>query len=184
MQHPELFVLRHGETEWNVEGRLQGALDSALTQTGRAQAKHQAALLSAAQIKAPLYSSPQGRALDTAHIIANALSCDVVQAPALREVSMGAWDGQLISDVAPDQPEDHLLWKFGAPRGEALDALRARLLDFVAQLEGPAILVTHGVTSRVLRGAVLGVPDDQLTRLAGGQGVVFRLKDGVQTVMA
>ncbi|MEL7177770.1 MAG: histidine phosphatase family protein, partial [Pseudomonadota bacterium] len=75
--------------EWNVEGRLQGALDSPLTATGLAQAHRQAALLAAAGVSAPIYSSPQGRAVQTAQIIGQKLGRDVVEAPALREVSMG-----------------------------------------------------------------------------------------------
>ncbi len=180
MTHPELYVLRHGETEWNVEGRLQGALDSPLTATGRAQAHRQAALLAAAGVSAPIYSSPQGRAVQTAQIIGQKLGRDVVEAPALREVSMGTWDGALIADVAPADRADQVLWKFDAPGGIGLQAFRARILGFVATLTEPSILVTHGVTSRVLRGALLQVRETQLVNLPGGQGVVFHLKGGTQ----
>ncbi len=183
MTHPELFVLRHGETVWNVEGRLQGALDSPLTDTGRAQAMRQAELLQAAQVSAAIYSSPQGRALQTARIIADKMGRDVIEASALREVSMGAWDGRLVVDVAPTDPVDPLLWKFDAPGGDRLEDFRARILAFVRGVTDPAILVTHGVTSRILRGALLGLQDTQLGNLPGGQGVVFHLRDRVQTVL-
>nr|WP_255596677.1 histidine phosphatase family protein [Cognatishimia sp. MH4019] len=175
--------MRHGETVWNVEGRLQGALDSPLTDKGREQAARQARLLMAALASVPIYSSPQGRSLDTARIIGAQFGQDVMQDAALREVSMGDWDGKLVADVAPINPKDALLWKFDAPGGDRLEGFRARILAFVTALTSPAILVTHGVTSRVLRGALLGVPDDELVKLPGGQGVVFHLKDGVQTCL-
>ena len=180
MTQPALYVLRHGETDWNVEGRLQGALDSPLTAKGRAQARRQADILSHAGVDAPIYSSPQGRARQTAQIIADQLGRHVVQNDALREVSMGPWDGQLITDVAPANPDDPVLWKFDAPGADRLSDMQNRLRAFVQTLDTSAVLVTHGVTSRVLRAQLLGVPDTAIASLPGGQGVVFRISQGLQ----
>ena len=179
MSHPELFVLRHGETEWNVEGRLQGALDSPLTVEGRKQAVRQAAILQGTLLTAPIFTSPQGRALETAHIVAQQTGAELFESPLLREISMGDWDGKLVSEVAPDAPDDPVLWKFEAPNGERLHDLKARLVVFLKGLDGPAVVVTHGVTSRVLRAMVLGIPENALAAMPGGQGVIFHLRDGV-----
>ena len=87
---PDLWVMRHGETEWNVAGRLQGRSDSALTARGRAQAARQARLVAA--IRGKRVSSPQGRACDSARIVfaGQAFATD----PRLAEICIGDWTGR------------------------------------------------------------------------------------------
>ncbi|MGP1357079.1 histidine phosphatase family protein [Roseicyclus sp.] len=181
---PPLFVLRHGETVWNREGRLQGQLDSALTPLGRAQAERQGAILARVVPEgAVAISSDSGRARVTAGIALAGTGIEARADPRLREIALGAWQGLTIAEVAagwPDltagrTPED---WKFDAPGGEGLDALAARVGDVLAGLTGPTILVTHGVTSRVLRCLALGRPLSELGALPCGQGVVHLIENG------
>ena len=183
LQIPELWILRHGEIEWNVAGRLQGHLDSPLTETGLAQARAQRDIL--ARIlpgRVPVLSSPSGRAWRCARIIAEGLDLPLSAEAALREIDIGAWHGRRIEEIRAADParigDDPHLWKFAAPGGESMEAMVARLDALLARLEGPTVLVTHGVTSRVLRCLVLGRPPEELAQLPGGQGVVHHLRDG------
>ena len=101
MTLPELYIIRHGETEWNRAARMQGGLDSALTELGRAQADQVAETL--AGVIHPdthdLWSSPQGRALATAEPISKATGCPVVAVDGLREIHMGDWVGLSRSEI-------------------------------------------------------------------------------------
>lgn len=185
---PELYILRHGETVWNAEGRLQGRADSPLTATGRAQAARQGALLAAAGVgNLPLRASPSPRALTTAEI---ALPGRPILLDArLMEVDLGDWTGALIADLAAARPDiataaDAHHWKFGAPGGETLEAMAARCRAVLDDLDGPAILVTHGLTSRVLRCLALGLPPHALADLPGGQGVIHHIRDGQARLIA
>jgi probable phosphoglycerate mutase len=97
-------------------------------------------------------------------------------------VGVGAWEGWLIRDVADASglSEDASPYAFyeAAPDGEGLEALRTRVLDFLATLDGPSVLVTHGITSRMIRTLATGRDLDRFDELPGGQGIVYRVRDG------
>lgn len=187
---PELWILRHGQTEWNVEERLQGHLDSPLTRLGVHQAQVQGEILRGALPKSGVraFASPSGRARRTAEIALEGLDLPFEDVPALREVDVGAWQGCRAADLRMRHPtiescSDPHLWKFSAPGGESLAQMVSRVSALMERLDGPAVLVTHGLTSRVLRCLVLGRPVEELSALPGGQGVVHHLKDGVARVI-
>lgn len=186
MSFPPLLILRHGETEWNVEGRLQGGLDSALTETGRAQAAQQARILETQDCDSwDWISSPQGRACATARIAGagRAFQTD----PRLAEIAMGDWSGQLRDELRAQHPalfeSDDMGWYDHAPNGEGLSALATRVQDFLNQLRAPSVLITHGITSRVLRCLATGLPYEAFETVGGGQGVVYRVENGQSTLL-
>lgn len=188
---PELWVLRHGETEWNVAERLQGRLDSPLTPRGVAQAEEQGKILRAQALPADarLLSSPSGRALRTAQIVGRALNRQVRQDPALMEIDLGAWQGVLLANIpearaAADRGDDPHLWKFSGPGCERLEDMAARLWGVLDKLDGPAVIVTHGVTSRMLRCLATGRAPGALSDVPGGQGVVHHVHRGVARVLS
>ena len=188
--YPDLLIMRHGETEWNREGRMQGALDSNLTPLGRQQAAAQHAILKRIGIDGwRVLSSPQGRALQTAEIAMAGLG-EIETDDRLAEITVGAWSGRLRQDclaelpsdaVVEDTPDGALALYEYAPQGEGFEALRIRAQSLLDSLTGPTVLITHGITSRMLRAVVLGQPTENLGKLPGGQGVVYRLSGGVQT---
>lgn len=186
MAYPDIYILRHGETEWNRQGRLQGWLDSPLTELGREQAARQGAVLSAeGALGLPLWSSPAPRALATAAL---ALPGRTARPdPRLREITLGPWDGLTrpeIAALAAGVPlSAHPFHWYDQTPGERFDGLRARVEAFLGDLSGPAVIVTHGITSRFLRGAVLGLTLDGIAALPGGQGVVWHLRDGQERVL-
>ena len=186
MTCPELYILRHGETIWNREGRMQGALDSALTDLGQAQARAMGALLAGVDLTGHrLYCSPLGRARATAAL---AFDRPPILDPRLREIEVGLWTGLTRPDILARWPganedEDMLEFYARAPGGEGFAALWDRVSAFLADLTGPAVIVTHGVTSRFLRTAALGLTPADLNGVPGGQGVIFRLRDRVHEVL-
>lgn len=182
--YPELIVIRHGETEWNRAGRWQGQLDSPLTAKGEQQARAIGAILRRERITAASHEafvSPQGRARATA-LLALGEGWEARPDNRLREIGVGDWEGWLISDInqtAGLSDDAHPLdFYTAAPGGEGFDSLRERVLDFLAALEGPSVLVTHGITSRMIRTLATGRDLDRFDELPGGQGVVFRVRNG------
>ncbi|WP_101067828.1 histidine phosphatase family protein [Roseovarius salinarum] len=188
---PPLYVLRHGETEWNAEGRLQGAFDSPLTATGRAQGARQGAILKAVGVRAATHdflTSPQGRARATATLALAPLGAEARADPALAEIGIGDFAGRLRADLRAEFPEvfsgdHHLDWYFRVPGGETFADVRARAAALLARLDRPTVLVTHGITSRFIRGVALGLEGRALLDLPGGQGVVHLIEDGRARVL-
>lgn len=186
MEFPELYILRHGETEWNAEGRMQGALNSPLTVVGRGQAKRQKDIMQPIDLNGfDVFCSPQGRAFETAAVALAGLVGHVRTDDRLREIEVGDWSGKIRSELAApgefkDTPDGALELYERAPNGEGFAALELRCVDFLNDLKGPAVLVTHGITSRMLRATVLGLGIAGLAAMPGGQGVVYHLKNGVQ----
>lgn len=185
----ELLLLRHGQTAWNAEGRWQGRLNSPLTALGRRQAERQRGILAGLDLRGFMaLSSPSGRAVETAGIALAPLVGAVRTDDRLMEIDVGDWSGRLRGELMPMRPgeemgDEALELYWGAPGGEGPERLRARCADFVGDLGGPAVLVCHGITSRMLRGVALGLGDDALAGLPGGQGVVHRLRGGRQEVL-
>lgn len=179
---PPLYILRHGETEWNATGRLQGRFDSALTTKGRAQAQVQRDILAKRDlIRFEAISSPQGRAFETAKTAVSGLISPIRKDPALSEIGLGTWAGKDRAEVLKESGarDGFALYEL-APEGEGFSALHDRCLTFLRGLDGPSVLVTHGITSRMLRLILTGRRLGALRGMDGGQGVVFFLNDGKQ----
>lgn len=181
-RHPDLYLMRHGETAWNLEGRLQGRGDSPLTARGRRQAAWLGALTRG--IAGRRLSSPLGRAAETARI---AFGAPVPQDPRLAEICVGRWSGALEHDLRRAHPAlfsgGPLDWYDRCPGGEGLAALQARCRSFLDDLTGPTLVVTHGITLRMLRLVALDRPLDQLALGAVRQGGVHVLSGGTESVL-
>ena len=180
-----IFLVRHGETEWNRARRYQGWSDSPLTAAGVAQATalgRRLAMLPAAA-GAEIVASPLGRARHTAEIIARALGRTAPPRldERLREISLGAWDGLLRKEVRARLGADFAEWEwyFRTPDGESYEAFAARLADWLREAgDRPSIVVCHGVVTRVLRGLYAGLPRATALRLTVPQDRIFRLAGG------
>ncbi len=190
MPYPELFVLRHGQTEWNKQGRHQGRLDSPLTELGQQQARRQREILRPFIVSANVQSafvSPQGRALETAEIALKKSGLSAISDERLCEIGFGLWEGKTKSEIEAGWPHinlrDEFLWHFQAPDGESFDQISSRVGDFLKGLSEPAILIAHGITSRILRGLWLGRDLDGMREIGGGQGCVCHLRDGGQFLL-
>jgi broad specificity phosphatase PhoE len=145
----ELLLVRHGETDWNAEGRLQGHTDRPLNDVGRRQAAALAERLAGDGITA-VYASDLSRARETAAILAARLELPVVLDPDLRERDWGNWEG--LTGGERDRVEFE---------GETSEAHRDRTLSAVQRIverhpEGRIVVVTHGGSLRRLQAAVSG----------------------------
>lgn len=159
-----LILVRHGETDWNAAHRLQGASDVPLNENGRAQARAAAPVLARIVPVKTIVASDLSRALETAHIIADAMGADVVTDQRLRERSYGVWEGLPEAVLRSEHGEEHARWAEGLePRVEGYeghDAVAKRALAAVADDvtgAGTHMLVAHGSTIRVLICSLLGM---------------------------
>ncbi|WP_120501365.1 histidine phosphatase family protein [Roseovarius sp. EL26] len=186
MTLPPIYVLRHGETIWNVERRLQGRRDSALTERGHAQAEAQGRLLQALLKDIPtpdVYCSPLGRTRQTAQIALQGIDLEVKYDARLQEVSAGEWEGRTRPDLfeelgMEDGPSTEFTLFTNAPGGESVAELQARCTSFLNYLTGPTVVITHGVTGLMLRALALCLDDSDMRQLERGQGCIYRLQDG------
>lgn len=186
-KYPEIFVLRHGETEWNRAGRYQGSLNSDLTELGQMQATTQGEILRAkglADRDIPVFSSPQGRTRQTADIVTEVLGCTHRPDTRLVELGQAEWEGLFEHEIKAGWPDAYskrdggIGWYFVNKNGETYAQIQARCKSFLDGLSGPAVIVTHGVTSHILRGVWLGLDLRDTAALTGGQGCVYHLHDG------
>ncbi|QIE57926.1 histidine phosphatase family protein [Pikeienuella piscinae] len=180
-----MYVLRHGQTEWNVEGRLQGHRDSPLTPHGREQARRMGVALAArlASGGVDVAVSPLGRALQTAEIVIgqlNGLAVTWRTDPRLREIGVGQWEGLTFSEVVargvqfpPDRDDD---WFLDAPGAETLEGVVDRIGAFLAQkLDRPLVVVCHGQTGMLLRGLYMGLSPHEALGLDQPQDAFYQL---------
>lgn len=184
MTYPELYILRHGQTVWNQEDRMQGWLNSPLTVKGAQDAARQGEILASLDLSCfAFWCSPSGRAVQTAGIacaMAEAIHTDI----RLREIAVGDWAGRLRAELPmPGGADPYMAQYEMAPNGEGIAAVETRVASFLTDLSGPAVVITHGITSRVIRGQVVGPQALINPSIHGGQGCVYHLKDGVQNLL-
>lgn len=178
-----VFVVRHGETDWNREGRLQGSSDVPLNDAGRAQARAAAGSLWAELDRSPLaatfVSSTLCRAVETARLIIAGRGggrdggrdggggvAPLHQDSRLSERKYGLWEGLTVPQRAADFPDDHERWRaglepdFAGYESHAVLAARvgAATSEWVARVDGDLVLVSHGSAARMLILAMLGLP--------------------------
>jgi probable phosphoglycerate mutase len=165
-----LILIRHGETEWNREGRIQGYhADSPLTDNGRAQARQLAARM-AGEGPFSLHSSDSGRARQTATPMAAALGLDIAYDAALRERDYGVFEGRTYGELEREHPEAYRKFRsrdpaYAPPGGESGVQFRDRIMAAlervaVASRGGRAVVVTHGGVLGVAYRHIVGTPPD------------------------
>ena len=185
LEHPNLYILRHGETVWNREGRYQGRKDSDLTELGEMQALRQRELLASISNRpSNVYVSPQGRAVHTARLALEAPDKMILD-ERLQEISFGDWEGVTHNEVRSqvDDRYDSGYWNFHSPNGETYAMISDRVQGFLDYLTEPAIIVTHGATSTVLRGICMGLNQTEILDLPKDQGCIYALSNGIETIL-
>jgi probable phosphoglycerate mutase len=168
-----LYLARHGETDWNAVGRLQGQTDIPLNDVGRAQARALADRLRTMGL-AGVLSSDLSRARSTAEIVCGELGVPLVGIdPAFRERSFGVFEGLTHHECRERHPVEWARFadaRVAPPGAESLDAVAARMIEgalrVVARGGGPALIVSHGRAIRELVQAVRGTPADPVPNAA------------------
>jgi len=195
MNLPTIYLLRHGQTEWNVEGRYQGQLNSPLTAKGEEQAKANA--LKLAQYidltSVKIFASPLGRARETAKIIAkhNGLaSSKIIFEERIQEFNYGIFEGKTkkycqkeykgIFDAREADKFNYLL-----EGGDSYAKVYERLKDWISSVQNEKVIVVvaHEMINRALRGIYCGLKNEEMLQLRQPNDMLIKLENGVETVL-
>lgn len=182
-----IFVLRHGETEFNADKKLQGHCNSSLTSKGFDQARRVGTTLKQYVENRPfrVYSSTLGRALQTSQIVCEELNYsyeNLNKEPRLKEFSLGEWEQRTIPSLEQEVP--NLLaqndWYLQAPNCETYESVRERLSSWLSDVthDEDIVVVSHGLTGIVLRGLLLGMDYTQVWQQDLPQDAFFIIEDG------
>ncbi|MBN1313409.1 MAG: histidine phosphatase family protein [Anaerolineae bacterium] len=169
-----LVLIRHGKTDWNLEGRYQGQADQPLNELGRSQAEKLAEQLAGQTFEA-IYSSDLRRAQETARYLAEKVGLQVQLETRLREVNQGEWEGMLVGDIAANYPNE---WEMlqrdpvhaRPPGGESAAELSTRIWEAVDEISarhtaGPVVIVSHGLALAAILCRVRNLPLSRIFRL-------------------
>jgi len=188
MPVPTIYYLRHGETDWNKAGRLQGTLDIPLNALGREQAVHAGRVLGGLVARdgrdkhtLPFVASPLGRARATTELVREQLQlspADYALDDRLREIGYGTWEGRTLAEAETQDPglfARRLLdkWTVGAPGGETYLDVQQRMQAWYDDLRADTIAVAHGGTARALMVALGFETPLSAADLYIEQGVVY-----------
>jgi probable phosphoglycerate mutase len=187
--HPTIYFIRHGETDWNRDRRYQGQRDIPLNETGRAQARRNGETLRAflpAIREAGFLASPLSRARETMEIVRSALDLPpegYETDPRLMELSYGAWEGALQDDLRARDPagfaertQDPFRWR--PEQGESYSDLLDRVRLWSETLTRDCVVVSHGGISRCLRAHLLGLDPELIPGLESPQDRILVLTGG------
>lgn len=154
-----LYVIRHGETEWNREKRSQGRLDSALTDKGKKDARSLGERLKDIEFR-QIISSPSSRTLETARLVKRERPIPLLTDERLMEIDLGPWQGKTEAEIKDLYPEAYdAYWNepeaYTGEGGETFLQVQERILKFLDDLEkkvkeGNVLIVTHGVVIKTL----------------------------------
>jgi broad specificity phosphatase PhoE len=191
MPAPTIYYIRHGETDWNAEGRLQGTLDIPLNELGRAQAVSAGTILAGLlahdghdTASMPFVASPLGRARMTMELVRGALKLpldDYAIDARLREIGYGAWEGSTLAEAQRADPELFARrvaakWTVAAPGGERYVDVETRMGAWYAEVTRDTVTVAHGGTARALM-VLLGIETaESAADLYIEQGTVYVLR--------
>jgi alpha-ribazole phosphatase len=172
-----VWLIRHAEPDASVHGRCYGSLDAGLSPTGREQAAHLGKRL-VAEPFAALYSSPRRRAIETAE----AIGTNIAIVPEFRELNFGDFEGRTYDDIAATHPDVYRQWmetptRAQFPNGESFTQMQVRVLnayrDLLAKHDGQTVgIVAHGGVVRIILADALGVPDENIFRIAQRYGAL------------
>jgi broad specificity phosphatase PhoE len=186
-----LIFVRHGETAYNAESRLQGQLDTPLNSRGREQARAVGGTLRSLvgseidrlEAASAFFASPLERARDTMEIARDAMGLPPSryrQDPVLKEISFGAWEGLTWPEIETRDPKGVSArrkdkWRFVPPEAESYAMLAARLRPWLDGLAGDALVVSHGGVARALMKLIAGITPAKAAeaRIAQGRALCF-----------
>jgi broad specificity phosphatase PhoE len=158
-----LLLARHGETDWNRDGRFQGHADTSLNARGREQAQALAEGVNGVEV---IYSSDLKRAIETAEVVAERLGLEVTVDSRLRERGFGAWEGLTRAEIEASFREEFDRWRRGdgggAEDAEAHEAFAARIEAFLADVlarhpDQTVLVIAHGGSIRVVQAVASGL---------------------------
>lgn len=180
----KLYLVRHGETDWNIESKIQGQTDIALNERGRQQAEEFAVRIAGGDYQVDsIYTSSKRRALETAQIIGAALKIEPKIQPGLEEICLGKWEGYTWKQVKELFGEEYQIWRDNRryqvpPMGESYQQLLDRLLpairDITQKEKGNVLVVTHSAVIMTLMSYMYDTPFEDMAKnyKTGNAGIV------------
>jgi broad specificity phosphatase PhoE len=193
MSAPVIYYIRHGETSWNAQGRLQGTQDIALNDLGRRQAAHAGTVLADLlkrdgrdKTALPFVASPLGRARATMELVRGALELPLqtyALDDRLREIGYGVWEGSTLAEMQAADPELYARrltakWTMAPKGGETYAEVQHRMRDWYDSVTGDTVTVAHGGTARALMVALGIETPESASDLPIEQGAVYVFGDG------
>lgn len=164
-----IYLIRHGQTDWNIQGRIQGRQDTTLNETGRRQAEQLAKGMDSRPISR-IYCSTQKRAKETAIAIGQRQKVDVYVVEGLEEVDFGDWEGLTMEEIQDKYPEEYRRWMINpvdvAPPGgenqfEAMERAVKVLKGIIAETKEDTAIVSHGATLAFIVGYLMSDQDEE-----------------------
>jgi len=190
---PTIYYIRHGETEWNADGRLQGAQDIPLNDLGRQQAADAGSILAdllardgRSKQSLAFVASPLGRARSTMELVRGVLKLppdDYGIDDRLREIGYGDWEGSTLAQMQQSDPDVFAKrqaekWMVPPPGGESYASVQIRMRDWYDSLLADTVAVAHGGTARALMVALGIETAASAADLTIEQGAVYVFSDG------
>lgn len=171
----QLFLIRHGQTDWNISGKIQGSCDIELNDEGVLQAEELSRnILQKKYIFSKIYSSPQKRAIQTAAILSTATDVKYVSIEGLEEINLGEWEGLSWKEVKVKFPTEYHEWYINRrytkpPKGESyqdmLQRVLASLYKIVIENSGDdVVIVTHSAVIMCLQCYLTNTPFEEMMR--------------------
>ena len=190
-----LILVRHGESEWNRAGRIQGQVNSPLTDLGINQAKAISDYLSGILLNQELeiYTSPLDRAIQTAEIIAQGIdypSRKIIIEERLNDFNLGEISGTFgwdkVAEIFPEQAQLRLQdpMRFHPSGGESGAEFEARLRSLLEDLMDDGtlkLMVSHGIVNKFIRGILKNLSGKEMVELGESQNTIYRLEQGEET---
>lgn len=184
---PLLYFLRHGQTDYNAAGRIQGTIEVPLNATGRVQAHRNGAVLSeliSDKCRFDFVASPLLRARQTMQIVRAGMGLpeDGYRIDdRLKEIHFGAWGGLTMAEIAERDPSNYVRrqadpWNEAPPEGQCFRDFHAQVMSWFDEVARDTIVVAHGGTSRSLRGHVLKLPPQEMMRLDVPQDKILMIE--------
>lgn len=169
----KLYLVRHGETDWNIESRIQGKTDIELNEKGRQQAEELADVLKKEYGIRRIYTSRQKRAAETAEIIGQHLGIEPEVREGLEELNFGKWEGHTWKQVREMYPKEYFIWHGNRryevpPEGESYQHLLDRLLpmldDIMSNDRQDVLNITHSAVIMTLMSYLYDTPFEDMAR--------------------
>lgn len=181
----KLLLIRHGQTDWNVEGKIQGSYNSELNDNGIRQAKELSEKIINGHYKfSKIYTSRQKRAIKTAQILSEAARIDYVPIEGLEEINLGLWEGLSWAEVKEKFPNEYEEWYVNRrytqpPQGESYQQMLERVLTVIHKIIGEndknIAIVTHSAVIMCIQCYLTDTPFEEMTKFKTDNTAIIEL---------
>jgi broad specificity phosphatase PhoE len=180
--HKKIYIMRHGRTVWNAEGRFQGHLDSPLLEDSKPVIKKMAYYLNNKKIDL-IYSSPLKRCIDTANIVCDIVGMQYKIDNYLLECNHGQCDGMFFNEIIEKFPKEYSLiqknrWKTRWPKGESYGDVFARAKQFLKKLQNnTSLIIAHATINKCLIGGLMNFNREQIVKINHDNAIVYLIEN-------